>query len=71
VKLPYDGIKVRFLVLLGIYRTCLLLKLDSGEDKVLCRRLGLNLLLDVLVYSFVAMYNLPMYDSNFIKFFLL
>jgi hypothetical protein len=71
VKLPYDGIKVRFLVLLEIYRTCLLLKLDSGEDKVLCRRLGLNLLLDVLVYSFVAMYNLPMYDSNFIKFFLL
>jgi hypothetical protein len=31
--------------------------LASGEDRVLCRWLGLNFLLDVFMYSFVTMYS--------------
>jgi hypothetical protein len=42
----------------------------SGKDKVLCRWLGLNFLLDVFVYSFVTMYSLPMHGSNFIEIFI-
>jgi hypothetical protein len=41
----------------------------SGEDRVLCCWLGLNLLLDVFVHSFVTMYSLSMYGTSFIGIF--
>jgi len=41
-----------------------------GEDRVLCCRLVLNLLLDVFVHSCVALYGLSMYCTSFSGIFL-